>query len=238
MLDIVTWLWKPDAGYRSQFTPEHANILQRMIERNYPHPHRFSCITDQTEGFSDKVRVLPLWDDFAKLKSPYGEGTPICYRRLKAFSGDMKNVIGKRFVSFDLDAAITGDLSPVLDRPEPFVIWGASKRRTPWNGSMWMMDAGAREFVWTRFKADPLRAIDSALRSGFYGSDQAWMNYALAKDEARWDERHGVYSYRMHIKAGNGALPPGAKVVFFEGRYNPWDEDLQKISPWIAEHYR
>ncbi len=44
-----------------------------MIERNYAHPHRFSCITDHTSGFDPEVRVIPLWDDYAKLESLVGD---------------------------------------------------------------------------------------------------------------------------------------------------------------------
>lgn len=237
MLRVVTWLWKPHPAYRSQFAPEHTNILRRMVARNYPHPHEMVCITDQTEGFDPEIRLIPLWQDYRGLGSPYGPGAPSCYPRLRAFSPEMADVIGPRFVSMDLDVIITGDLTSIWNREEDFLIWGGKNRRTPWNGSMWMMTAGAREKVWTEFQRDPERAKRKALGAGFYGSDQAWMNYILGPNENHWDEDDGVYSYRMHVKNNNGLLPPDARIVFTEGHYMPSDPNLQKL-PWVQEHYR
>lgn len=238
MLDVVCWLWRPLVEHRSIFTPENVNILQRMVARHYPHPHRFSCITDHTEGFSPDVRVIPLWKDYYDRESIYGPGTPSCYRRLKAFDAEMRDIIGPRFVSIDLDVCITGDLSPVWNRPEPFVIWGERARRTPYNGSMWMMDAGARAFVWERFNADPERAISRARAAGFFGSDQAWMCYVLGAGEPRWTSDDGVYSYRLHVRPNAGKLPRDARVVFFEGSYDPWRAECQRDAPWIRDYYR
>ena len=102
---------------------------------------------------------------------------------------------------------------------------------------MWMMDAGARRQVWTKFNDNPARAIDRARGAGFYGSDQAWMNYVLGPNENHWDEKDGVYSYRMNIK-NDGNLPDDARIVFFEGMYNPWDPVIRNAHPWVVEHYR
>lgn len=238
MLDVVCWLWRPTQAYRSQFSPSHVNTLQRMIERHYNKPHRFSCITDQTEGFNEKVRVLPLWDDHRKRQSIYGPDTPSCYPRLKAFDASMKDFIGPRFVSLDLDICVVNDVAPIFDRKEDFLIWGVRGRRTPWNGSMWMMNAGARQQVWTRFDQDPEKAITRARGAGFFGSDQAWMNYVLGPKENSWSDADGVYSYRMNLKGNGGKLPHDARIVFFEGHYDPWSKVVQKECPWIAEHYR
>ena len=237
MLEVVCWLWKPASEYRSQFSQTHVNTLQRMVARHYPHPHRFSCITDFTDGFAADVRVIPLWDDHRKRASIYGPGTPSCYPRLKAFSGEMRELIGPRFVSIDLDVVVVRDLTPVWNRPEDFIIWGPDGRRTPYNGSMWMMNAGAREKVWTRFNENPEKAVSRARGAGFYGSDQAWMCYALGPSENRWKAQDGVYSYRMHLKNNRGLLPPDARMVFFEGHYDPWNKVTQQSCPWIKDHY-
>lgn len=238
MLDVVCWLWTPTKEYRSQFSTTHVNILRRMVERHYPHPHRFNCITDHTSGFDPEVRVIPIWDDFAKMESLYGPNTPSCYRRLRAFSRDMVEIIGPRFVSVDLDVLIRDDVSSVWNRPEDFIIWGASARRTPWNGSMWMMNAGAREKVWTDFVKNPEKAVHKARGAGFYGSDQAWMNYVLGPKENHWNEKDGVFSYRMHVKPNKYQPPKGSKIIFFEGHYDPWNAQTQQLCPWVAQEYR
>ncbi len=240
MMEFVCWLWKPKPEYRSQFTFQQVNILRNMIDRNYPHSHRLTCITDDVScgGYDSRIRLIPLWDDHGRRESIYGPGTPSCYRRLKAFSSDMREIIGPRFLSIDLDVCITGDISNIVHRKEDFVIWGASGRRTPYNGSMWMMNAGARERVWTRFNENPEKAVVRARGAGFYGSDQAWMSYALGPQEAKWAEQDGVFSYRMHVKPRGGAMPPNARIVFFEGHYDPWSPAVQQAAKWIEEHYK
>lgn len=238
MLDVVCWLWTPTKEYRSQFSTTHVNTLRRMIARHYPHPHRFSCITDHTAGFDPEVRVIPLWSDYANRESIYGPNTPSCYRRLRAFSSEMRELIGKRFVSVDLDCVVTGDLSPIFNRKEDFVIWGATARQTPYNGSLWMMNAGAREKVWNDFNKNPDLAIKRARGAGYFGSDQAWMCYSLGVQEKRWTEFDGVCSYRMHIKTNEGKLPKNARLVFFEGHYDPWNAQIQEQCPWVKDHYR
>lgn len=238
MLEIICWYWKPTATYRTQFTHEHVNTLRSMVARHYPHPHRFSVITDQMDaGFDREIRVVPLWGEHAQRESIYGVDTPSCYRRLKAFSPDMGKVLGQRFVSIDLDVVVTGDLSSVLNRTEDFIIWGPDGRKTPYNGSMWMMNAGARAQVWERFQQNPERCIAQALAAGFYGSDQAWMCYALGPNEKRWKAEDGVYSYRMHLKNNRGILPKDARMVIFEGHYDPISPATRALCPWIEEHY-
>lgn len=239
MLDVVCWLWKPNILYRSQYGAEHVNTLRSMVARNFNQPHRFSVITDQPDlAYHPGIRVIPLWDDFSTQESVYGPESPNCHRRLKAFSKEMAHVIGERFVSVDLDCVIVDDMAPVWNRTDDFVIWGEDNRRTPYNGSMWMMTAGSRSHVWEDFIVDPQRAIRWALGSGFFGSDQAWMCYALGGNEKRWTSDDGVYSYRMHVQRNGGKMPAAARIVMFEGNYDPWNPAAQRTSPWIAEHYR
>lgn len=238
MLDVVCWLWTPTKEYRSQFCTDHANTLYSMVQRHYPHEFRFSCISDRSTGFDKGIRVLPLWDDFSKMESIYGPNTPSCYRRLRAFSGEMASVIGPRFVSVDLDVVVTGDLSPVWNRKEDFIIWGDRARQTPYNGSMWMMNAGAREKIWTEFQKNPERAVQKARGAGFFGSDQAWMCYMLGPMENRWTADDGVFSYRTHVKPARGALPKDARIVFFQGHYDPWHPMIREQCPWVGQHYR
>jgi len=238
MLDVVCWLWRPHPRYRSKFSPAHVNVLRRMVARHYQRPHRFSVITDQVDGFDEGIRVIPLWADHAGLVSTYGVTQPSCYRRLKSFSPAMATVIGPRFVSLDLDCVLVDDVAPLWDRPEDFIIWGATGRRTPYNASMWLTTAGARSSVWYRFNADPHAAICAARRAGMYGSDQAWINFHLGRGEACWNEGDGVYSYRMHVQRRAGVLPRGARVVMFEGSQDPDHWKVRSTCPWVLEHYR
>jgi len=208
-----------------------------MVARHLHTPHEVVCITDDPKGIDSRVRIVPLWDDHASILSPHGGVSPACYRRLKAFAPEMRSVIGPRFVSMDLDVVIVRDITPLLSRTEDFIIWGSVLRTTPFNGSMWMMDAGARKEIWEEF--DPIHTPLLTKKKGYHGSDQAWMSYRLSKDEAQWTpEKDGVYAFRSDIKRAKFRLPDDARIIFFQGHNDPWDPWSQKVAPWIKEHYR
>lgn len=244
MLDVVTWKWRPRPGYRSTFPAEAVNCLAAQVRRHYPKPHRFTCITDESGGIdTDHVRIIPLWDTFAEVPNPSNGRNPSCYRRLKAFSREAQTLIGPRFVSLDLDVLITGDLSPIFDRQEDFVIWGGQSVRTGrpdpycwYNGSLWLLQAGTRPQVWETF--DPAHSPLAAHRAGCRGSDQGWIAHCLGPREARFGLDDGVYSYRNHILPQGGKLPPDARIVIFHGKHDPWDADVLARHDWVREHWR
>lgn len=238
MLSIVTWKWTPQHGYRSRYSGDQVNTLRRMVARCYPKPHRFICVTDDPKGIADDVEIVPLWDDYRTMISKHGVRNPSCYRRLKAFSVEAREWFGDRFLSIDLDMVLVGDVSPIFDRPEDFIIWSNSTmdKRTHYNGSLWMMNAGARRQVWDEF--DPKVSPQAAWKAGCFGSDQAWISYRLGPGEATWTPKDGVYSYRVHIaRQMRGKLPPDARIVAFHGHVDPWSHQAQQLE-WVRAHYR
>lgn len=239
MLDVVFWKWKAKNGYRSQFTSKHVNIAASMVRRHYNKPHRINCITDDATDIDKSIRVIPLWSDYRNLRNPSFRSGPSCYCRLKAYSKEAKEIIGPRFVSLDLDMVIVGDMEPVWDREDDFVIWGDTMLQQEggvpgYNGSMWIMNAGARSQVWETF--DPLKSPMLAHTARRLGSDQGWVTYVLGKGEKMWTTADGVYSWRKHIRYHNGRqLPTNARIVFFHGE--PWKE-VPPYIPWVREHYK
>lgn len=241
MLSVVCWRWKTP-GFRSDYTAERVNIFASMVRRHYHHPHRLICITDDAEGLDSSIEVVPLWDDYRHVPSPHGGGHPSCYVRLKAFAPEMRDILGERFVSVDLDCVITGDLTPLWSRTEDFVIWhhaipspGKNGPRNRINGSMWMMTAGARAEVWERFTSAASGV--EAYRAGFHGSDQGWMQYVMGL-QAGWTDEDGVYSFKYEVlRNHNGALPENARIVMFHGKPDPWDAEAMR-HPWVGRHYR
>lgn len=235
MLTFVCFKWKPPSGYRSQYGPEQVQTLRAMIARHYRKPHRFVCVTDDAKGL-DGIETIQLWRDLAQVPNPLGQHNPSCYRRLKLFAPDAGETFGERVVAIDLDVVIVGDLEPLFDRPEDFVIWGQSDfPRTQWyNGSLWMLRTGTRTKAWTKF--DPVRSPGLAVRAGCKGSDQGWLNYVLP-NEATWGTTDGVYSYRVHIAKNGWSLPENARIVAFHGKVDPWHYHAQQIG-WVREHYR
>ena len=207
-----------------------------MVERHYPDEHEVVCITNLPDGIDERVRIVPLWDEFSDLRSPYGPNQPSCYRRIRAFSSEMKEIIGPRFVSVDLDCVIVGDMRPLWNRTDDFIIYGYPLKGTPYNGSMWMMDAGAREKVYTDFH--PIRSPQLVKKNGFRGSDQGWFSYILGPDEKTWGYKDGVVAWRSDLKVRDYKLPPQSRIVFFHGMVDPWDHEAQKRAPWVSEYYR
>lgn len=233
-LTVVCWRWQPPPGYRSTFGPETVNVLRRMVARHYQAPHRFVCVTDQTDGLDPEVEVVPAWNDHARIASPHGRKNPSCYRRLRAFSPDIAETFGERFVSLDLDCVIVGDLRPLWDRPEDFVMWGDTNSQpgSYYNGSMFLLRAGARPKVWQDF--DPETSPQIAMKAGCFGSDQGWISYCLGPGETKWSKADGVYSFRNDFRLPQRRdLPADARIVIFHGSDDPWAMHVQADHAWV-----
>lgn len=235
MLTVVTFKWRPPPGYRSSFEGKHVDILRRMVRRHYDAPHRFVCITDDVEGIEEEdVECFELWPDHAGVANPSGRRNPSCYRRLRLFAKNPGAFLGERFVVLDLDTVIVGDMRPLWDRPDDFVIWKSSTSGNPYNGSMWLLKAGARPSVWRDF--DPVNSPMNTRMARLYGSDQAWIAHKLGPDEATWSNADGAYSYRNDI-GRQGQLPPNARIVFFHGKVDPDHPEAQRLA-WVRDAYR
>ncbi len=218
MLTIVTWLWAGKDG-QQRYNAEHVNVLQRMVAANLNMPHEFVCITDTPQGIN--CRVMPIEDIGAKALMP---GWPDCYNRLLAFA-DNGYDLGSRFASIDLDCVITGDITEIFTRNEEFII--LEGKACHYNGSLWMMDKGARRGVWENFDpvTSPILAMHGKNANGtrFFGSDQAWISYWLGEGEATWKlGEHGLYQF-AEIKTCD--VPADARMVFFAGDTKPWTEN-------------
>ena len=248
MLTILGWLWKNPNPEGPQYEPEHANVWARMIHRHLSLPHRFLVVTDTPEAeFDPLITPIPLWDYWRDLKRPgLSEDLPQCFVRLFAWSAEFGDLLRRtfklppqdpaRFVSIDIDCLVLDDLEPLLGRTEEFLIYrrfSANKANnraaaTYYQGSMWMMNAGARRTVWQNFHGlESVERIDPRR----IGTDQAWICEVLGPDEPGWDLSDGVLSYQSHIACPGSIwhdhrpeeVPQfPARIVFFQGPVNPW----------------
>lgn len=232
MLTIVTWLWKT-TGWRNCYTYRHVNALERMIMENLDIPHKFVCVTDQPKYINCKT--IPIWEMPVVNTLAF---RPNCYVRLKAFAKESQELFGERFASIDLDCVITGNVTPIFDRKEDFIIMKGNA--CPYNGSLWMMNAGARSQVWTGFnpRTSPLKAAERVNAKGkkYYGSDQAIISMTLGEDEATFGEGDGVYQYWHNLK-NMKTVPDNTKLVFFAGEIKPWNLEMKKQNRVLHETY-
>lgn len=234
--EFVTFKWEPPPHYRSTFGPEQPNILWNMIGRHYDGPARLTVVTDDPKGISSEINIVPLWDTFAKLPSPHGGLNPSCYRRLPAWSDKARDWFGPRFAMLDLDMVFTGNVNSIFDCHEDVRLWGDTAKNTPYNGSLVIMNAGARKQVFDTF--DPIESPKRGTALGYIGSDQAWIGACLGPNEKKWTAKDGVYSYRNEIQHKGGHLPPNARIVIFHGSQDPWHPHVQIKHRWVKEHYR
>lgn len=211
----------------SKVAADHVNRLFHSVSRNLHVPHRFVCITDDPTGLEPGIHVVPLWQDLNDMGG--------CWRRLKFFSKEMRELIGERLVQCDMDVVVTGDLTPLLTLPDPLILYKHHSNRHLCNGGLWIMDAGVRDDVWTKFSRNfsPFACQKEA------GTDQAWLKHFLRKDllEGRIrtvGEQEGIYDYTRTVPY----LPHNCTLVQFPGGRDPSLPEIQRGTPWIKECWR
>lgn len=232
MINIMTWLWRQPKS-RANYTAEHVNIWARMMRRNLTIKHRLCCVTDVPAGIDPDVKIIPL-PDFQAIDNPNwsaAKGLPQCFRRLDMFRADAAKTYGKRFVSMDLDCVVLGNLDDLFTRDAEFMMFKGTSASRPYNGSMLMMDAGARPWVYDEF--DPKRAEHAS--QVYIGSDQAWISYALGWLEMTWGRADGVVHW-SRTSWRRADAPKNPRLVFFPGHDKPWN--TRAAPGWLVQAYR
>jgi hypothetical protein len=226
-LQIVLWKWANPKKLHIifDFSADAVNRLAGQLAEHLTMPHDVVCITDNPSGIDSAIRILPLWEDHRELGG--------CWRRLRAFAPDMAELIGPRFAWIDLDSVIVGSMDDVLGRNEDLVLYRSnSALNTPYNGSMLLMNAGARAQVWDRF--DPATSPALVKQAGLTGSDQAWISHVLGPNESVWDAGDGVMHFRRDCVPD---LPTHARIVFFPGPQKMHLPNARRHAPWINERF-
>lgn len=267
MISFVCWKWTDPRGHRL-FSSSHVNVLARSIARNFPDPHRFICVTDDSEGLAPEVVHVPMpvtgfehllnpserprYEVFmpgrrmgARYHPPFQRTVPAkpfpsCYRRLWVFSEEARELLGDRVFCLDVDTVVLRDLRPLVNRPGSFVGW-VDHERFAWKkvaGGAYMLTTGAHPEIWKDFDAQASPAI--AAEAGYHGSDQAWMSYRLHDSVPYEQHWQGTRDGLWKLKwIRHGERPPAAaRLIFTSGDCPPWDPALQRRYPWITEHWR
>ncbi|OBQ68924.1 hypothetical protein A9K72_12090 [Mesorhizobium loti] len=212
-LIVSTWLWG------TKYDWIYVDRLRAGVARHLKQDHEFRV-------FSPGPQDIHL----AEMKG--------CFARLRLFDTVFQKAFGfqegDRIVCMDLDLIVTGSLDELFDRPEPFVILqGANAvNPCPFNGSLWMLQAGYRPDVWQEFSPE----LAAKVPYFSFPDDQAWLA-DMIPDAAGWQcgKESGVYAFQKRGWPKGEALPADAKVVCFPG----WRDPSQYVRlPWVAEHWR
>jgi hypothetical protein len=141
-----------------------------------------------------------------------------CFVRLQLFSPSFHHLLniapGDRIANLDLDLVVTGPLDPLFDRKDDFTILQGinTTNPCPFNGSIWMLKAGARPDVWWDFSLENYAKYKVPFHA--FPDDQGWF-CALMPDAGAWGPEQGVYGFKKAGWPSGDALPDGARVVAF-----------------------
>lgn len=253
MLTICTWLWGDAYG------SEDVRKLLEGVDRNLHQPARFVVVSDRPfdywvpERFSwigelAERREL-VFTNIAESDLPLTQ-TRGCFARLRMFDPKWQERIGaeNRIVSLDLDAVPVSMLDPLFNRAENFVILQGANAANPcpYNGSIFMVRAGAHSEVFSKFSLDALPSIPKYE----FPDDQGWF-WKMIPNAAAWKvgSPSGIYAYckpgwpiltHEDLCSGRkseipGDLPNDARLALFFGWRKP-----SKFThlPWVRQHWR
>ena len=244
MLTVVVFKWEP---YENQlesiptqvgntkvnYGAEHVNKHYNMVKRHLKMPFRYVLITDLiTPKINKEVEQIKMWDKHRELGG--------CFHRLFTFSKEFEKYVGDRFVAMVLDMVIVDDITPLFDHDLDFVYYrmrGSDGTGWRMNNQMYMMNTGARSFVWEQFDADPKKVMD--MRVG-PGTDQGVTNALLdLENEPHWQQGTGILDMRQDfLETGRVDIPQNTKIIMWPGPRDPGSADFQQHFPWINEHYK
>jgi hypothetical protein len=226
VLSVVTWLWRTTSakylGQGFKFSPKHVNMLRAALERHLRVPHELVCFTDDATGLDARIRAEPIWPD------PAGYGK--CWRRLACFAPSFGALVGPRYLSLDLDCVLASDLTPLVERDDPLVLW-RPRGLDHFNGSIWLHTPGTYADILDGY--DPQLSPYDMAELGLEGSDQAWLTHKLWGRVPTWGAGDGVYRWRTDCRP---EPPKDARIVFFPGRMKPNHPKMCHVAPWLVDH--
>ena len=101
--------------------------LAAQLRANLRLAHRLTVVTDlPAHAFCSELEHLDLATHFGELRRFGG-----CWLRLKCFAPELEPVLGPRWAWIDLDSLVVGAMDPLLDRPEPLVLYRSDSHRRP-----------------------------------------------------------------------------------------------------------
>lgn len=177
-----------------------AQNVERIYEQS--RPYRFLCISDVTL----RVPHIPMQHDW-----------PRWWGKIEAF-----NIPGP-VLYMDLDTAITGDITPLLDAAEThdfIMLKPFSKNRKGWASGL-MSWRGDMSSLYDTFVQDPQKHMKQCTTFDNWG-DQGFISHNTPVEPRAWQDLlpGKVVSWKHHCKDG---IPEEASIICFHGKPRPWE---------------
>jgi hypothetical protein len=225
-LTVCTWFWG------TKYTTIYVERLYSALQRNLQQSFRFMVFTEgwRKVNFSNGIERHSIVDlELTQIKG--------CFARLRMFDPHWQRAfeLTERIVCLDLDTVITGNLDPLFDRDESFVILQGANAANPcpYTACVFMLRAGTHPELWTEFS---LHHAESIARYEF-PDDQGWMHHKV-RAAAAWHVGHrsGIYAFhKPGWPRGTDNLPRDARMVAFVGFRDP--AQFTHL-PWIKKFWR
>jgi hypothetical protein len=220
---FICWLWRGRGFWKrvATYGPQHVAVLASMLERHGG--HRLTCIHDGSFEMPAGVDAITMPPAVAAL--------PDYLPKLWAWSPALHDLIGERFTSIDLDVVILGDLAPVLDSPATVRLWNSAIGE-PYNTSLFTIEPGHGQEVWTEFSPAAVKAASESANR--WTGDQSWVAHVLGPSMPTFGEDRGVLRYRKSQHRHD--MPHGTLAAFFCGPMAPDTES--EHSQWVMDNWR
>lgn len=204
-------------GY-SIYYPEYVYALKKQIEKLYPHPHRFICLTDFEDMECETIKLennLPGW-----------------WSKIELFK------IQGHCIYFDLDTCIVGDITELIEYPHTFSALSqvdyetvAGRKVEKKLGSGLMAWRGDFSHIYNNFINDQVSNMKKHEETG----DQSFIQEYINDFTPIQKIASGVINYKFELRDKEN-LPNDAKIIYFHAQHKPWrldhkwlDQDMYKI---------
>lgn len=208
--------------YDAYYVNRHYDCLTRIAENDF----EYICVTDNPKGLSSEITIVPLWNKCRDLGG--------CYNRMYIFSKDMKELIGDKFVTVDLDTTFLTDFSWMFEPEETTIHFGKV-----YHPGISLIIAGEWTEIWDSFIKENIQNNIEKSRVEFNGTDQAWFNYYLKynnKKINKWTQEDGIFlvvSLQSHLKYNK--LPEQWRLLSWAGPRDPYQNQYVNL-PWLNKY--
>lgn len=221
-LTVVTWWWG------DRYDVEFIERLAAGLKKHLHQEHQLIVVSGRPGVSWVGIKVVPIPNP--ELTKDRG-----CFARLRMFDPGWQESIGagERIACIDLDVIVTGELDPLFNRPEQFVILQGANAANPcpYNGSIWFLRKGYRPDVWSDFSIEAA----SKIKKYEFADDQGWFWHKMP-DAAGWKvgPTSGIYAFKKPAWPQGDDLPKDARLVVFPGWRSP--EKFTAL-PWVQKHW-